>query len=707
VKKTIILSVLALCLLASLGSAWEMTFEDCDTDAGDPTVIMNVDGSNPKLVDSGGSTWVWAQDNTYSGAVDTSSTNPIKIYHGFTDRVGFTFYDTQTSTSGYTYLVLSFGLNYDNGTAIISPQIIGSYQAASGHHRCELINNGLEGIEVYVDGTFIKTVSFPYDFNDIGQIEIRPHSKSDSPTYGGGKLSPVMVDDIVIDGDYVLGLKDTVNTADSTLYWSYGVPAMDQYTYTASLIGPDESVLQSWTLSTGLGTSSNGIKTIDTNTYVQDAGTYTIRLYGQDTAFPDQPVYFLASKTFSYDIPLAASMSLETPEVSPGEQVKVYCYQAAGYTLEFDGPASNDYQSHTISGDSVNVYFSIPSNSVSGRGVVILRDPTGNKIDYEYFDVVGGVGGDSEISFDEQAYVNTDKVGIWYSDLPAGCQVQLTGTKAGSSTKVINKIYTKSGTGVFYYQLSGEDISSLYVVAAYDGELLDSDAATIASGDDYVISGTVYDANTLAPISGASVGVGGWVKYTDEVGRYDMSVSAGTKNLVVGADGYNTLSTTIDIISVSTQKNIYLVPITTSEGDTGIIYGACADYDTGQAIETAYIQISNSSGVTYSALGRSSTGAYIFEGLPNGSVWTLKASKKGYDNYQQQITVNGSTFHLIRLVSQDNGSSTSGDDDDSSTETNTERPGREAAKDAMEEFEALAPGLIGLVVIKVIKELMK
>ena len=319
---------------------------------------------------------------------------------------------------------------------------------------------------------------------------------------------------------------------------------------------------------------------------------------------------------------------------------------------------------------------------------------------------MGGIGSDASISFDKQAYVNTDKIEIWYSDLPTGCQVQLTGTKSGSSTKVINQVYTKSGSGVFYYQLSGQDIDSLYVVAAYDGELLDSDSATVANGDDYVIYGTVYDANTLTPISGASVAVGGWVKYTDEVGRYDMSVGAGTKNLVVGADGYNTLSTTMDIISVSTQKNIYLVPITASEAGTGIIYGACADYDTGKAIETAYIQISNSS-VTYSALGRSSTGAYIFEGLPDGSVWTLKASKTGYDNYQKEITVNGSTFHLIRLVSQDSSSTSGEDEDGDSTETTTERPGREAAKNAMKEFEALVPGLISLVGIKVFKELMK
>jgi hypothetical protein len=54
VKKTIILSLLALCLLASLSSAWKMTFKDCDTEAIDPTVIMNVDGSNPKLVESRG-----------------------------------------------------------------------------------------------------------------------------------------------------------------------------------------------------------------------------------------------------------------------------------------------------------------------------------------------------------------------------------------------------------------------------------------------------------------------------------------------------------------------------------------------------------------------------------------------------------------------------------------------------------------------------
>jgi hypothetical protein len=238
-------------------------------------------------------------------------------------------------------------------------------------------------------------------------------------------------------------------------------------------------------------------------------------------------------------------------------------------------------------------------------------------------------------------------------------------------------------------------------VAAYDGQLLDSDAATVASGDDYVIYGTVYDANTLAPISGATVNVAGSVKYTDDAGRYEITVSAGTQSISSTADGYNTLSTTIDIISVTTQKNIYLVPVTSSEEGFGAIYGACADYETGQAIGTAYIQISNSTGVTFSALGRSSTGAYIFEDLPNGSVWALKASKTGYDNYQQQITVNGSTFQLIRLVSLDYGGSTPpGDDDGDNTDSSTDdRPSREAAKDSLTWLEETMPGLVKLAVL--------
>ncbi|WP_440947888.1 hypothetical protein ACSAZL_06485 [Methanosarcina sp. T3] len=670
-KKIIILSLLALCLLSFPVSAWEESFENHPFDTG--------------FSDTTGGFFEINNDHGYAMKTYINATRTFNISRDFDGYLAFT-----SDTTFYTATAASnVGLRlYDSeGQIVFEDLTMCTMPSISGDtydpRRIEFIETTSgAGIECYRDGELKESTAYIIDdFDEIETISV-------VFTPQGMNLG-LIIDDLTNEFS-MIGCDDEITYQETDQYFTIGCPySKPGYNWFYRVYNMDMDILVSDTIITNLSEKSLPVGLFT------ESGLYSIKLY----YIYDGSTHFSNTRYFEYVGPAGYSISVENPEVEPGENLNVYCYNASGFSLVADGPGSDDSETYSITTDEQMVNYPIPSDSVSGTGVVILRNPSGGKVAYEYFEVVGGVGGDSEISFDKSAYTNTDKVAITYSDLPAGCQVQLTGTKAGSSTKVISEIYTKTGSGVFYYQLSGEDISSLYVVAAYDGELLDSDSATIASGDDYVIYGTVYDANTLTAIEGASVAVGGTVQYTNDAGRYDMSVSAGTKNLVVGADGYNILSTTIDIVSVSTLKNIYLVPITASEGETGIIYGACADYDTGQAVETAYIQISNGS-ITYSTLGRSSTGAYIFEGLQNGSVWTLSASKTGYDNYQKEITVNGSTFQLIKLVSQDS-SSTSGDDDDSSTSStdSTDRPSREAAKESLTWLEETMPGLIKLVVV--------
>ncbi|KKH49776.1 hypothetical protein EO93_01820 [Methanosarcina sp. 1.H.A.2.2] len=306
-----------------------------------------------------------------------------------------------------------------------------------------------------------------------------------------------------------------------------------------------------------------------------------------------------------------------------------------------------------------------------------------------------GVGAASTIELDKSTYLNTDKISIFYDALPPSTDIRLQGSLNGVIT--LEQSWIKTGSGILSYQLPGDNLTYLSVIAANEGELLAEDHARVAYGEDYVFYGSVYDSYTQTPIEGAEVNLQGVIVYSDGAGRYSIPTSPGSKSLTVNTTGYNTHYETVSLTQVTTLKNIYLVPLSESTGETGLIYGACSDYETGQSIETAYIQISNTTGVTFSALGRSVTGAYVFEDLPNGSVWTLKASKTGYDNYQQQITVNGSTFQLIRLVSQDYGGSTPpGDDDGDSTD---DRPSREAAKDSLTWLEETMPGLVKLAVL--------
>ncbi|WP_440944967.1 hypothetical protein ACSAZL_12465 [Methanosarcina sp. T3] len=668
-KKIIILSLLALCLLTFPASAWEESFENHPNDGGYdnyfncPTLELSSYEHGYCLVMNEGDIPLTMQINSSFPGQFSFSVKGKDEGHIGPVAIGFKLY------------------NADNEVIFSDPNMKTiSYNTA--WTRLEFIETvSGNGIDCYANGVLSDSTAYSISGESAVRMEI---TVTTSP-YACG----LYLDDFTTSShNSVVSCDESADESDTYQYFRVGCPYLKSgYSWFYRVYDSELNQVVTDTPISNLNELSIPVSSLSESEYFSIKLFYT---YNGNT-------YFSNSRTFDLTAITGYSLTIENPEVSPGELLNIYCYNASGFTLQCDGPSSDDLESYTISDTEELISYLVPEDSVSGTGVVILRNPSGAKVAYEYFEVVGGVGGNSEISFDKSAYTNSDKVSITYSNLPAGCQVQLTGTKAGSSAKTISETYTKTGSGIFYYQLSGEDISSLYVVAAYDGELLDSDSATVASGDDYVIYGTVYDANTLTAIEGASVAVGGSVVYTDDAGRYDMTTSAGTKNLVVGADGYNTLSTTIDILSISTLKNIYLVPITASEGETGIIYGACADYDTGEAIGTAYIQIANGS-VSYSALGRSSTGAYMFEGLPNGSTWTLSASKTGYDNYQKTITVNGSTFHLIRLVSQTSGGSTQPEDDDDSS---TERPGRQAARESMEEFEEVVPGLLGFVVFAV------
>ncbi|AKB35524.1 hypothetical protein MSSAC_0934 [Methanosarcina siciliae C2J] len=662
--------LLLICLLTvAPASAWTITGEDPD--------------ENLDSVNTGTASWITSPSTgsyiKYSWT--TASTNIIINKPFSPNSISFSA-KRGTSSLGYGCTASIIG---ENGSTLCSFSLP---SLSTNYNRYEFVS-GLPGyLDIYVNGVFINT----HPISDGEATALKFYLSNTGGTYS----KEFYLDDISTD-HYVFGCNDEVSLSDDSFFFSYGYPKSTDCNFYVRLVEPNNEFYE-WDTSS----ASVGSYYLDRGDYFTEPGTYSLRLYMEDllTGYD----YLLYTKSLIYTVPDPASIHLLSSEIEAGEQLKVICYNAQGYTLQVV-PLGGSLTAYSINSLEKTVAHAIPLSTPVGRGTVILRNPSGGIVDYEYFDVYGGVSADASINLDKNAYVNTDAVKISYNDLPSGTTILFRGSDGDEY--LIDKSWTKSGSGILSYELGGESLKSVMVYAVYSGTILDSDTATVAYGDNYAIYGTVYDANTLAPISGATVNIAGQVKYTDEVGRYDMTVSAGTQSISSTADGYNTYSSTINIISVSTQKNIYLVPVTPSEEGFGAIYGACADYETGAAIETAYIQISNSSGVTYSALGRSSTGSYIFEGIPNGSTWTLKASKTGYDNYQKEITVNGSTFHLIRLVSQDS-SSTSGDyEDGDSTETTTERPGREAAKNAMKEFEALVPGLISLVGIKVFKELMK
>ena len=89
------------------------------------------------------------------------------------------------------------------------------------------------------------------------------------------------------------------------------------------------------------------------------------------------------------------------------------------------------------------------------------------------------------------------------------------------------------------------------------------------------LSGVVTGTNSGNPISGASVSVGsGTIKQasatTDSSGAYSIqSIPAGTYDVVVTAEGYNSESTDLSLPSGSTQINFTLKHMSTAEALTG------------------------------------------------------------------------------------------------------------------------------------------
>ena len=645
-QKEIIISLLALCLFTLPASAWEMTLEDADTEAGNPYDVFSINSVNPKLSTVNGNTWIYQIDNAVE-ASGADSSNPILINHGFTDRFSFTFYDTQSSTSSYTYLRLRV-LLLDKNNNTLASCYVGEYTGTT-QHRIILYNNNLDGIDIYDNGVFKAGQSFS-DWDNVSKISIHACSKSDN-----GIKSAAMFDDFLIDDDFILGIKDTVVTADSTIPWTWGIPSMVSYNYTAKLFDPDEEEIQNWTISTGTGVTSSGLNTINTDTKVIKPGTYTLRLYGQDMIGGNQPVYYLASKTFSYSIASSATMDLQTPEVRSGERVKVYCYQASGCTLEFDAPGSNTYQKTTISGNSVNIYYTIPDDCPSGTGVVILRDAQGNKLDFDYFEVSGSITQNSDITFDKDDYVNGDTVGIWYSWLPTGSTIVLKGLKDGD--EVFRQTWTKGGTGKVTYDLSNE-VDTLIAQLVYDGSILDQHSRYLATGDSAILSGVVYDSKTKAVVPGAFVSVDGMGVYADSAGRYNIAVSLGSHTFACSADNYHTATGNLTMRG-NFVVNLYITPIeTTLTGSS--YYGNCADYNSASPLSGVTVTLSNSTDTLSTFSG---TGGQFLINCANGT-YTMRASKSGYDTVSYQVTVSGDTFNLIRLPASGSGVVTPPNPDD-------------------------------------------
>ena len=553
---------------------------------------------------------------------------------------------------------------------------LGGGDVYNNYHVSFKENSAGNGIDCYVNGLkYDSTLYLIQQHAAITKIKI---------VYGSMFGGAVRFDDFT-DHPSIISCDSQADWTDSNQYFRVSHPTYVYTTWDVKVVAPDGTIIQ--TEKNADSISSYSISTALMNF----SGTYDIILYANESQFGNY--YLLDSRSFYFTRPSTNTLT-STDSIKAGSSLKVTWGlnpYISGCTIKCVLPGDTTL-SYDVSSESGSTYFQIPSNIVSGNAVLYLKSPTGATLAIKTVEIIG-IGQSPSISLDKDVYFNNDRVQITYNSVPQNSEIRLQGSYFGYVNFADS--WTKTGSGILFYQLPGLNTSTITVTVVNNNEVLASDTAKIAYGDDYLLQGVVYDSVTQTPLSGANITIQGSTTYnttSNEVGRYSVSLSPGRYTISTSMDGYNTRTETITISETSTKKNIYLVKVT----DYGAaIYGDCADYVTGSPINNVLIQISNESAFFTMLTG--STGTYVFEDLPEGSTWTLTATKTGYDTYKKNILVSGSTYHPIKLTSQDYADS--GSSGSTGSTSTTDRPSREAAIDSLTWLESTMPNLIKLAVV--------
>ncbi|MDD5050084.1 MAG: carboxypeptidase-like regulatory domain-containing protein, partial [Methanoregulaceae archaeon] len=418
---------------------------------------------------------------------------------------------------------------------------------------------------------------------------------------------------------------------------------------------------------------------------------------------------------------LSATLELDKSIYATVDTMSIYAHMpvfAPGHVVNIYQKGSSTVPTFPITSSDTSISYTIPTSATPGTWLATIQDTSTNKeLAMERFIIFNPLYSDLGVHFDRDAYTIDDQVRISYKDLPPGTTVLLRGSRGSRGedpTKVFEKQWNdRIGSGKLSYQLSGQDINYLEAWASLDGSILGYDFVHIAQGTDYILSGAVYDAQTNVPLPGVMIGISGNMHYTDDAGRYSLTLPAGLNEIYLSVDGYHSQNYNLTLSNPTTSRNWYLVPVTSATG--GTLYGATANYADGSPVESAYVRIYNESGTSRSMVTKSGSGYYSFDELPNGSTWTILASKTDYDNYQATVTVIGETLHLVRLVPEDyDPNAPPANEDDSSTGSSTgssttstdERPSRASARESLNWLEETIPGLIKVVVFVFLMALM-
>lgn len=196
-----------------------------------------------------------------------------------------------------------------------------------------------------------------------------------------------------------------------------------------------------------------------------------------------------------------------------------------------------------------------------------------------------------------------------------------------------------------------------------DYDKLTSSSSTIATSSevyynppaayDYIVSGTVFDADTGAIIEGALVSATGVTTTSSTstvTGKFQLYLSEGYYTITTSKSGYqNNVQSDLLIDHDVTWAQIHLTPIGYGNGT---LYGNVNDANTGYAIQDVHVIITNTTD-SISAY-TSSGGYYEATGLAQSNTYNIRALKSGYYTYNGSVTTEASgashkSFEMVQI----------------------------------------------------------
>ena len=214
------------------------------------------------------------------------------------------------------------------------------------------------------------------------------------------------------------------------------------------------------------------------------------------------------------------------------------------------------------------------------------------------------------------ASATTDSYGNYSLVVPVGSALDISVSKAGYASQ--DKTYTPP--------------------AGYSSNI---DWA-LATGGGGSISGTVTDASTGSPLTGATVSGAGQAT-TSASGSYTLSsVAAGTYTITAAANGYQSSSQATSVTSGNTSTlNFALAqPV---NGSNGSLVGKVTSAIDGHAISGAIVSYAGGSAVT------DSSGAYQFASIAPGS-YSFTASASGWHAVTETATISGGNQSTLNFA---------------------------------------------------------